>query len=240
MKSESRFGFQWVGWLTAAAAGLIVSITLVAALEFSPPLAVPTAVGEAIGYLVVFIPLVAAIAFATLFRGQRSLVRDFGFSATWLDLVLGIALGLALRVVGMWVEVALYGIRLHGGASGIPRSQGLVWVLLAVIVPIIIAPLIEELFFRGLLLRGLRRWSARRSLSHWLSAALAIVGSSLIFMLVHVIGVHSERQIILIGVMTFLLGCAAAAVAVKTGRLGASLALHMTYNASILIPALLA
>lgn len=238
--SAVRFDVQRAGWLTAAAAALVVSISLVAILEFSPPLAVPASAGEAIGYLVVFVPLVAAIAFATLFRGQRSLVRDFGFSVTWTDVVLGIALGLMLRVIGMWLEVALYGIRLHGGASGIPRAPWLVWVLLAVVVPIVAAPLIEELFFRGLLLRGLTRWAARRSLSSRLSAVLAIGGSSLIFMLVHVIGPQSERQMMLIGVMTFLLGCAAGAMAVKTGRLGASLALHITYNASILIPALLA
>ncbi len=238
--SKISFGSRRAGWLTAAAAGLFVSMALVALLDFSPPLAVPPALAEAIGYLVVFIPLVAAITFATLFRGQRSLARDFGFSATWTDVVLGVALGLALRVAGMWFEVAMYGIRLNGGSTGIPRAQWLAWVLLAVIAPIILAPLIEELFFRGLVLRGLLRWGTRRTLSPRLSAVVAIVVSSLIFMLVHLIGVHSPRQVILIGVMTFVVGCTAAVMAVKTGRLGASFALHMTYNATILIPALLA
>jgi membrane protease YdiL (CAAX protease family) len=40
--------------------------------------------------------------------------------------------------------------------------------------------------------------------------------------------------------VTVLGGGAAAVMAIRTGRLGAGLALHITYNASILIPVLLA
>ena len=172
--------------------------------------------------------------------GQRSLVKDFGFSATWTDLLLGVAFGLVLRVCGMWLEVLLYGIRLSAGATLVARSDGIIWILVAVLAPIIVAPVSEELFFRGLLLRGLRAAGTRQGLTARFSTALAIGISTVLFVAVHLLGAHSPKNALMIVIMTASVGGLAAFMAVKTGRLGPGLALHITYNACVLLPALLA
>jgi len=226
--------------LTLAAAGLGTSVALVVFFDFFVPSELPRALGETLGYLVVFVPLMAAVLLATYRWGQHSLAKDFGLAATWSDLLLGVAFGLVLRVCGMWLEVIIYGIRLGGGATLIPRSDAVLWILLAVLAPIIVAPVIEELFFRGLLLRGLRAWGTGRGLTGRMSTALAVGVSTVLFVLVHLLGAHSPKNALIIGIMTAGVGGAAALLAVRTGRLGPGLALHVTYNACVLIPALLA
>ncbi len=226
--------------LPEALVGLAISVSLVFALDFSAPLGGAVWAEESLSYLVVFLPLAGALAFATLARGRHSLRADFGFAATWTDLALGFAVGLALRVCGMWLEVAIYGVSLGFASSPVPHSDVVAWLVLAVMAPIIVAPVIEELFFRGLLLRGLLAMGSRFSLSSRGASLLAIGGSSLTFALVHLIGVRSPSQAVLVGVMAFLLSGIAAMLTLRTGRLGAGIALHITYNAMILIPGLLA
>ena len=180
--------FPTTAWLTLATAGLATAAGLVIVLNFFAPRVLPPTFGDILDYLVVFLPLMTAVLLASLRWGQRSLAKDFGFSATWTDLLLGVAAGLLLRVGGMWLEVLFYGIRLTGGGTTLtPRSEGLIWVLVAVLAPIVIAPIIEELFFRGLLLRGLltwgaqwgaqwsAKWGARRGLSGQFSARFSRV-----------------------------------------------------------------
>jgi len=94
------------------------------------------------------------------------------------------------------------------------RVDGAALVVMAVSV-IVVAPLVEELFFRGLLLDAIRaRWST----------AAAVVGSSVVFAATHF-------QPLQFPALT-LAGAVFAVAAVRTGRLGAAVAVHAGFNAT--------
>jgi hypothetical protein len=80
------------------------------------------------------------------------------------------------------------------------------------------APVIEELFFRGLLMRSIQ---AR------LNDGLALVLSSLFFALVHF-------QVLQIPGL-FLFGLIAGTCAQRTGRLGMSILAHSAFNATAVV-----
>ncbi len=80
------------------------------------------------------------------------------------------------------------------------------------------APIVEELFFRGLVLRSLER----RFGTVW-----AVVGSSAIFAATH----FEPLQFIAL----FVFGLVAALLAVRTGRLGPSMFAHLAFNATTVV-----
>ncbi|HTL52871.1 MAG TPA: type II CAAX endopeptidase family protein [Planctomycetota bacterium] len=77
---------------------------------------------------------------------------------------------------------------------------------------VVLAPLLEELFFRGFLYGGLRRW---------MSAPAAMVLSAAVFAAMHPMQNHLP---------IFFLGMFLAYTYEKTGNLGASMAVHFTHN----------
>lgn len=237
IRRRSRAG--GLGGLLAAAGGLLLSVTLVWVLGNVPLPAMAPWLSEGISYLVVFLPLAGAVAFATLVGDFGSSQQKSRMAITWRELALGVALGIALHVGALWLQFAIYGVTLLNPRSPIPSSDVVAWIALAIVAPIIVAPVLEEVFFRGLLLRGLVDLGNRTRLSPWWASAVAITVSSLCFGLVHLIVVSSWQQMVLVGVMTFLLGCVSALLALRTGRLTASIALHVTYNALILIPGMI-
>lgn len=93
------------------------------------------------------------------------------------------------------------------------RASG-VGVLVLVLVVVVGAPVVEELFYRGLLLRSLDRH---------LPTSAAVAVSSLVFGLSHFQGIQFPAL--------FLFGVLAAVLAVRTGNLGASIAAHVGFNA---------
>jgi uncharacterized protein len=87
------------------------------------------------------------------------------------------------------------------------------------------APAVEELFFRGLVLRALSRR---------LGTVAAVVGSSVLFGLAHPQDLPGEALAL---VMTSLAVLAAlfAVLVVKTGRLGPAIVAHAVFNAWTLV-----
>nr|WP_228507509.1 CPBP family intramembrane glutamic endopeptidase [Plantibacter sp. VKM Ac-2880] len=99
--------------------------------------------------------------------------------------------------------------------------------IVALLAAVALAPIIEELFFRGLVLpsvigtlRG-GRW-------------IAVVISGLLFAILHLLVVTTVAQAIVVGVGTLLVGLAAGSLAVVTGRLGPAIVTHVVFNTSIL------
>lgn len=87
-------------------------------------------------------------------------------------------------------------------------------IALLVVVVCVGAPIAEELFFRGLLLRAIdKRWGV----------VAAVVGSTLVFAASHFQGVQFPALV--------LFGAVAAALVVRTGRLGTAIACHAGFNA---------
>ena len=165
-------------------------------------------------------------------KGSGSLAEDFGLQLHRRDIGIGVLVGALSQFVLVNLVVALF--RLVGPDVNIGRqarnltndAEGLSLALLA---PFLVlgAPIVEELFFRGLLQRSIRRR---------LGAFVGIVGSSIAFGLVHLqpdLSAWSQLA------LTTALGSYGLVLAALThrygGRLGPAIVAHATFNAITLI-----
>lgn len=91
-------------------------------------------------------------------------------------------------------------------------------VLVLVLVVAVGAPIAEELFYRGLVLRSVeRRWTT----------TVAVVASTVLFGIVHLQGLQLPALL--------LIGAVLAALTVRTGRLGPAILCHSGFNACTLL-----
>jgi uncharacterized protein len=172
--------------------------------------------------------ILAYLVLVARWRGVGSLRADFGFAVprpgSWGRdlgyLPLGVGLQIALLIpTGLLQQ--LYG---HTARQAVVDSashaQGVVAVATALAVALL-APVTEELLFRGVLLRSfLRRWSPD----------VAVLASAAIFGLVHVLGDPSVGSLIALPAIVTL-GVVSGYQAVKTGNLTRSMLLHIGFNA---------
>ncbi len=162
--------------------------------------------------------------------------RLLGLSARWVDLPLGLAVGLASTIVTAIVSA----LALTKGEQDaleliareqVDRAQGAVAVVLLFIAICLVTPVAEELFFRGLLFRSLQGVTG-------VVVALGVMG--LIFGLLHYQFESMSGRVLLVqlGMLT-LFGIALGVVAYRTGRLGAAIVAHAVFN-SVTVVSLLA
>ncbi len=161
-------------------------------------------------------------------KGTGSVVRDYGVALKpWPDIPLGIVVGVAAQYLLVPVVEAplapfvhhLYSRLGHPAQSLTGDAFGSGLVLLAVLV-CVGSPIVEELFFRGLLLRALLGSFAE--LGPRLGPAVSIVVTGLVFALVHF------EALQFLGLAGF--GVVLGYLAWRTGRLGPSIVAHMTFN----------
>jgi membrane protease YdiL (CAAX protease family) len=110
-------------------------------------------------------------------------------------------------------DSALWDLLLAPGASR--------WLVL--LTAVTVAPVTEELVFRGLIFEGLRR--------SW-SAGAAVVGSAALFTLLHV---PDTAHFWPATVMIFLMGTLAGIARARTGRTGPAVGVHFGYNAVVAV-----
>jgi uncharacterized protein len=160
-------------------------------------------------------------------HGTRHFFSDLGVCFRWVDLW-----GLVIGVGAQYVVALLYAPfqhhihnfdapsqKLTGGAHGV----GIVVVVVAVVV---LAPAMEELFFRGLLFKALARLftplGPGLTSARGVGVVLAVIVDGLLFGLAH------GEWVQLPGLA--LLGAALAAISYRTGRLGMNMAAHSAFN----------
>jgi membrane protease YdiL (CAAX protease family) len=170
---------------------------------------------------------VLALLFISDRKGQRSLARDFGLVPPWRTL--------HARGVGAWLAVGV-GVQLLAAVVLVPINQiadldesaqdvgrtveraGGVGLVLLVLGVVVLAPVVEELLFRGALLRALqRKWSA----------PVAVFVSAALFAGIHVVGDPGSYPYL---PAWAILGLVSGYQAVRTGDLARSVLLHMGFN----------
>lgn len=182
------------------------------------------------GYLLVWLPLGVALLIVLLVPSLRPTVpKAVRWSIRPIDLLWGAAAGLLLRIIVSTLEVLSYGglPATAGNAVPLATADDVVYVVVALLSVILIAPVIEETFFRGLVLPsiiGMLRGG------RWIAVAI----SALLFAVLHLLAVTTVAQAIVVGVGTLLVGLGAGSLAVLTGRLGPAIVAHVVFNASIL------
>jgi uncharacterized protein len=153
-------------------------------------------------------------------KGRGTLGADFGFAvhardAVWILVGLGTSLGLGLLLLPI--------SHLAGDGSGqevvkqFEHSQGTVRILFAIGV-VVVAPVIEELVYRGLLLRSLLRK---------VSPVWAIFLSGAVFGLAHVV-LDPGAYVALPALAA--MGVISAVLAVRSGELSRSIFFHSGFN----------
>jgi membrane protease YdiL (CAAX protease family) len=145
----------------------------------------------------------------------------------WLDLALGaggaVAEFVARILVSIILVVAIPALRNHAESnidlSGRPTSEIAALLILAVLV----APPVEELIFRGVLLRALMR-----RIRFWPAALV----SSALFAALHLYEVSSAPAMALLFASIFVFGLGQCLLVRWTGRLATSITAHAISNAA--------
>ncbi|AND17600.1 type II CAAX prenyl endopeptidase Rce1 family protein [Rathayibacter tritici] len=210
-------------------------------LPYSPVFAVAGALAS---YLVAMIVPFAA----SRLRGLGTMAADFGLRFRWVDVPIGIGLGLGVRFV-ILVVLAAFAPFLQDAQGNLDIDPDPLWfVLSSVLIPVVVAPVVEEVLCRGVVMRAVRnrmlRGSARsarpsRGLRVW-AMVFSIVASTAVFALLHGHQMMNPATVVTLGVTTVVAGLAHGWIATLTGRLGAAIVSHATLNGSaVLLLALL-
>jgi uncharacterized protein len=199
---------------------------------------------DAFGFItgiVTYAALVAVVVVASQRRGLKSLAADFGVRFRWIDLPLGLAAGLAAKVFTLVLTAVAVLLTDHTPEQGnFTLSDQSLWVVLnGILIASLVAPFVEELFFRGLVLRAARNRVLRRGGSPVRAVVVAIAVSSVGFALLHLLQSTDVTLLIILGGSTLALGVINSVLAIATGRIGAAVISHVFYNGSSIVLALL-
>ncbi|MFN2608697.1 MAG: lysostaphin resistance A-like protein [Acidimicrobiales bacterium] len=182
--------------------------------------------GQALSEIGLWVGLVGAPLWASWRKGAGRLSEDFGLRLRAPDLAVGVVVGvlgqaLLVPVVAFLVS-PLVG---HPDTSGPVNDlvSGAHGVGLAGVVAFVVlgAPMVEELFFRGLVLRSLQRR---------FPDAVAVPVSAVIFGLAHLQALSAGGLLVVVASLTAL-GVVLALLAARTGRLGPGMVAHAAFNA---------
>jgi membrane protease YdiL (CAAX protease family) len=208
-----------IAWVVGLLASVVVGSMLAGDTLTPLDLAITVTVQDA-GYVV-------WLALVSQRKGLGTLSADFGLvrvpSGGWLAAAPWFLVGVALQVVSYWPLQLLQD--LHGEEAKqeivkvVERGSGGAFVFLVVTV-LLVAPIAEELMFRGVLLRSLLRRS---------SPGLAVLGSAAAFGLVHLLD-FTVGSLIALPVLV-VVGLISGWLAVRSGDLGRSILFHAGFNA---------
>lgn len=196
-------------------------------------------------------------------KGHQSMRLDFGLRFRWRDVPVGFGVAVGLQVVLNATTWLLHQTPLDlSGAENTSQVTDHAGVILVVMVlaAAIGAPLTEEIFFRGLMLRSMLRGFARLDFapvlegvsdkyhtgttSAWrrrVGTVAAVVLSSVLFGIMHLqtSATDDGGTAVLLGhwvvvAQTGLLGMVFAVIAIKTRRIGLTIMAHLFFNSTSL------
>lgn len=160
--------------------------------------------------------------------GTGDLGHDIGLTLRWADLGWGpivwlCALGAQIAVAAVVVG---FGIPIENNTDALDQLQAdRTYVISLVITAVVAAPIVEEMVFRGVVLRGLR--------SRW-PVVLAVVVQGLLFGAAHIDPLRGTGNVGLVMVLSGV-GVAFGAATAIVGRIGPAMAAHALFNGVILL-----
>ena len=178
--------------------------------------------------------LIATVALASRRYGTGNLVDDFQLRFERRDVLTGIGGSLAMRVAGV-VAAALV-LVVVGADEGVADQLEFVdedqrALIVFSVAAVLGAPVVEELYFRGLLLQALRPLVGVRG---------AVVGQALLFGVVHALAGATLEQNALLAAALAGAGLVLGLIVNSQRRLGAAVWAHAWFNATSLLLAILA
>lgn len=220
--SVRRWGYDLLGWTILLLGAGIVASTALRTLF-------PGETGALLSALALWAGMAVPIVLAFSRSRPRMLLRF-----RWVDVLYGVVLGGALRIVQGWLDVA-------AGASGAfpsyPTVNGTLtpdWWFTEALTPVLIGPTVEEFFFRGVLLVTIYT-VVRRAFGKGFAVFIALVVTTGVFVLAHGIsgpmGWDDAVVFTLVGLVTGLL-------VLLTGRIWGALLVHIVFNGTYVLLAL--
>jgi len=218
-----RWGAELAGWaVLALGAGVLLGA---ASSQF---------IGGFAGGILSTLALWAAMAVPVVLAFSRSVPRGLLLFRP-VDLLYGIVLGLLLRLVQGWLQVAATGAQPFPSYFTANGALAPAWWFTELIAPVVVAPVVEELFFRGLVVVAVFTAVRRATRDRSLAGFAAVVASAGLFVLAHAVLVpvswDAAVALLLVGLTTSLL-------VVLTGRLWPAVLAHVVYNGSYVVLAL--
>ncbi|MGE0879785.1 MAG: lysostaphin resistance A-like protein [Acidimicrobiia bacterium] len=218
---QPRFGVGHavLAWLLAFVLSNIVAGLVLTAGDYTgkgapdPPLWL-TAVLE----IPLWTGLIAGMVIISRKFGTGRVRRDYGFAVRPMDAAIGIPLGVATQLIFVPLLVKILDIFVDTSSFDEPakrltdRAEGL-GIFLLIVVLVLGAPIVEELFFRGLVLRAI---AARYS------DGLALFGSAVMFGIIHFQPLQLPALI--------MFGLLAGYLSQRYGRLGPAIFAHAGFN----------
>ena len=192
-----------------------------------------------LGSAPVWVALVGTAIWAARRHGTGDVFRDFGLRIQPIDLAIGIGLGIGYRIASGILTLLvsrIFGETPSGNLEAITGGgRGTIFTVSLVLASAVLAPAVEELFFRGVLLRsGLAtlqrrpasRWSRTRGRAMW-----SVVGMSAgLFTLVHLNEITGVVTGISLALTLLMVGGVNALISLRTGRIGSAVIAHMVFN----------
>ena len=225
---SSRWGLgdAWWGVLAYVGAGLVGAMLL--AVVSGDIDSVDDTGPYALGAFVALnaVAAIGVLWLATSRKGLRSLRADFGLTGRWLDALIGIGLGIAGVVTAGLVSYAIdSALGADERTSNLPvdelASASEFIVFFAAVA--IVTPIVEELFFRGLIYRSI--------LKRGRSAPRAITATTVLFVVPHLPAAESWTEVAGLFGAIGALGLAFNLACHWTGnRLAAPIVAHMFVN----------
>lgn len=226
-------GSPHVGWgVGDAVAGVLLSLTL----SILVAVAAVAVVGQddlediplwgtALLQVPLWVALLGVPLAATHLKGRRSLRLDFGLAMRWSDIPAGLGLGLGLQLAlgilinQLYPRIGLDVDRVGESAEALAaEATSGFGVAIVMLIAVVGAPLFEELFYRGLFLRAVRRRYGDIA---------AVVAPAVVFGLVH-FQLFDLPALVLFGV-------AMGIVTLRVGRLGVAIWAHVAFNLTALL-----
>ncbi len=217
-----------VGWVLAEVAAVVIGGVILSLAGYTGKRAtiahLPLSL-IALTYPPLWLGFVGAPVYAAVRRGN-GMVRDFACRISRLDVPIGIGAGLAAQLV-LVPLVSLPLLKLLGRTASdlegpartlADKANDPFGVVLLFVIVVIGAPIAEELFFRGLVMRSVERHFG-------VPAAIGI--SAVAFGATHFEGIQTPALIAFGLVLGWLV--------YRTGRLGTSIVAHMAFNAVSII-----
>lgn len=197
--------------LMALGAGILAGF---AALQFGAPTALANAL--------IWVGMLTAIVIAFARSRPVGLLR---FRAV--DLLWAVGLGLIVRLVQGWAAGAADGTATFPSLPTVDGHLTSGWWFDGAVAPVVIAPAVEELFFRAVVLVALYA-VLRRPFGSFTAGLTALLVSTALFVAVHALADAASTPAL---AATGALGLVCGALVLLTGRIWAAIGVHLIYNA---------
>jgi membrane protease YdiL (CAAX protease family) len=211
-------------WGLATVTAVIVGLQLVAAVAAALLPVIPAVI---VVTAALYAPMAAYCVYASRRWGIGNVTTDLGAQIRPIDAALGLAVVfVALQIERLvFVLVDVLGVPVTSNTEGLSGSDDRALYLTLAAVAIVAAPIVEELFFRGLLLSSLRSR---------LGAVPAIAVQAVLFGAYHAAPVYGWGNIGLVIILATV-GAVFGAAVQLTGRLGPSIVGHALLNAAVFV-----